>query len=81
MQNTDVTMPQTVPWKNEELPLDEVLGLTNTNAFVVLHNGKVVDEWYAEDVTRGTRLSSWSVAKSIVSLQVSQAIAAGKLSG
>ena len=41
-------MPQTVPWKNEELPLNEVLGLTNTNAFVVLHNGEVVDEWYAE---------------------------------
>lgn len=79
-QNTDVTMPQTVPWKNEQLPLNEVLALTNTNAFVVLHDGEVVDEWYAEGITPETRLSSWSVAKSIVSLQIGQAIAAGKLS-
>lgn len=74
----DLSTP--VPWKGEDLALSDVLAATNTNAFVVLHEGQVVQEWYADGQTASTRFSSWSVAKSVISLLVGQAIGRGELS-
>lgn len=73
-------LPSTVPWKGGELAVEEMLELTHTRAFVVLHEGRLVHEWYAPGVDAGTRLSSWSVAKSVISLMVGQAIGRGELS-
>lgn len=75
-----VELPKTVPWKGAEIPLQEMLEVTNSRAFVVLHDGELVHEWYDEGVDAETRLSSWSVAKSVVSLLVGQAIERGQLS-
>jgi hypothetical protein len=61
-------MPAAVPWGEGTLPVEEFLTHTNTRAFVVLHEGLLVTEWYADGVDAGTRLASWSVAKSMVSL-------------
>jgi CubicO group peptidase (beta-lactamase class C family) len=69
-----------VPWKGKQMPLRDVLGETKTNAFVVLHGGEVVEEWYADGKSATTRFSSWSVAKSVISLLVGQAIGRGELS-
>lgn len=74
----DLSTP--VPWKGEDLALSDVLAATNTNAFVVLHEGQVVQEWYADGRAASTRFSSWSVAKSVISLLVGQAIGRGELS-
>lgn len=71
------TMPATVPWKGEDVAVQEMLDTTHSKAFVVLRDGELVHEWYADGVTDADRLSSWSVAKSVVSLLVGQAIAAG----
>ncbi|WGX96928.1 serine hydrolase [Nocardioides sp. L-11A] len=68
-----------VPWKGRTVPVREFLTSTDTVAFVVVRDGQVTQEWYADDVDPGTRLSSWSVAKSFVSLLVGQAIGRGEL--
>ncbi|MFT3944535.1 MAG: serine hydrolase [Ancrocorticia sp.] len=73
-------IPGTVPWKGSDIPLDEMLDVTNSRAFLVVHDGKIVYEWYSEGVDGESGLSSWSVAKSVVSLMIGQAIGRGDLS-
>ena len=83
------TLPRTVPWgegtqdvpgtSQDSLGLEEFLTRTNTRAFVVLHRGRLVHEWYADGIGRDTKLASWSVAKSLVSLLTDQAVAEGRL--
>lgn len=75
-----VQLPATVPWKGERVAVAAMLEFTNTQAFVVLHDGKIVDEWYADGATEHSLLSSWSTGKSVVSLMIGQAIARGDLS-
>ncbi len=77
---TGETLPERVSWKGKEIPLERVLTDTHTRGFLVLHHGRVVDDWYADGVGDTTRFSSWSVAKSVVSLLVGQAIGRGELS-
>lgn len=71
---------QDVPWKGDRIPVTDFLETTDTDAFVVVEGGKITYEWYADGTTATTRLSSWSVAKSVVSLLVGQAIDRGELS-
>lgn len=71
---------ENVPWKGSEIAVSEMLERTNSRAFVVVHEGQIMHEWYANDVTPETTLSSWSVAKSVVSLMIGQAIERGDLS-
>lgn len=73
-------LPDAVPWKGAHIPVSEMLEITHSRAFVVLHEGKLVHEWYADGVAADTQLASWSVAKSVVSLLVGQAIGRGDLS-
>jgi CubicO group peptidase (beta-lactamase class C family) len=72
--------PVAVPWKGSTLPFREFLDTTHTKAFVVLRDGRLSYEWYRDGVTARTRMSSWSMAKSVVSLLVGQAIGRGELS-
>ncbi|MEU4421032.1 serine hydrolase [Actinoplanes sp. NPDC024001] len=72
-------VPATVPWKGARIPFTEFLDTTHTNAFLVLRDGAIEYEWYRAGITPGTRLSSWSMAKSVVSLLVGQAVARGEL--
>ncbi|MFI2284663.1 serine hydrolase domain-containing protein [Nocardia beijingensis] len=72
-------LPDRVPWKGSQVPVAEFLATTHTNSFVVLRGGARAHEWYRDGVTATTRQSSWSVAKSVVSLLTGQAIAAGRL--
>ena len=73
-------LPADVPWKGDRISVEEFLSTTHTRAFVVLQDGKLVEEWYDSGVTASTRLSSWSVAKSVISLLVGQSIERGTLS-
>jgi CubicO group peptidase (beta-lactamase class C family) len=68
-----------VPWKGRRISLDDFLSTTHTRALVVLRDGEVTDEWYAGGVMPDTRMSSWSVAKSVISLLIGQAIGRGDL--
>ncbi len=78
-RSTEV-VPATVPWRGgRAVRLENVLAETRTRAFVVLHRGRLVREWYDATTTPTTRLSSWSVAKSMVALVAAQAIDEGRL--
>ncbi|MEV5485503.1 MULTISPECIES: serine hydrolase domain-containing protein [Streptomyces] len=75
----DEPLPATVPWKGERVPTEQFLATTHTNAFLVLKDGRLAHEWYRDGVGPTTRLSSWSAAKSVVSLLAGQAIEQGRL--
>ncbi|MDX6744210.1 serine hydrolase [Actinocorallia sp. A-T 12471] len=79
LEPTAWTAPETVPWEGGTIPFEEFLTTTHTNAFIVLRDGKIGYEWYRDGVTDSTPLSSWSMAKSVVSLLVGQAIERGEL--
>ncbi len=89
LTSSDQRVPQTVPWGEgtqdvpgtsaSSLDLDDFLTRTNTRAFVVLHRGKLVYEWYGDGIDPDTKLASWSVAKSLVSLLTDQAVTEGRL--
>lgn len=76
----EAALPGTVPWKGKQIPVAEFLDTTRTNAFLVLRDGALTHEWYRDGVEPTTRLASWSMAKSVVSLLVGRAIDAGRLS-
>lgn len=73
-------LSQRVPWKGKDTDILNVLQETKTNAFLVMCRGNLVNEWYREPGRKTARQSSWSVAKSFVSLLIGQLIAEGKLS-
>lgn len=75
-----VQMPAVVPWHDGEAPLQEMLRRTRSRAFVVLHDGRLVFEWYAEGIDGDARLPSWSLTKSMVSLLVGALIGRGLVS-
>ncbi|WP_175583078.1 serine hydrolase domain-containing protein [Nocardia cyriacigeorgica] len=79
LPTADLPMPETVPWKGSQITLAEFLDTTKTNSFVVLRDGAVVHEWYRDGVDATTKQSSWSVAKSVVSLLIGRAIDAGQM--
>lgn len=69
-----------VPWPGGDVSREEFLRNTDTNAFVVVRDGLITHEWYADGYDAEQRLSSWSVAKSIVSLLLGRAVEDGLLS-
>lgn len=72
-------LPAQVPWKGSQIPLEEFLATTHTNSFVVLQDGRLAHEWYADGFDAASRQSSFSMAKSLVSLLVGQAVGRGEL--
>ena len=61
-------------------PLDEYLDRTDTAAFVVLRDDRIVYERYARGYDARSLLNSFSIAKSIVSTLVGMAVAEGRIS-
>ncbi len=59
--------------------LDEVLAQTHTDAFVVLHEGRVIEERYRGEMTASTRHLVMSVSKSIVGCVAAGLVDAGAL--
>jgi len=53
--------------------------LRHTRAIVVVHNGRIIAERYAEGFTADTRLTGWSMAKSITSSLIGVLVKQGKL--
>lgn len=80
LRSAERALPAEVPWKGGRITMSRFLTTTRTNALVVLQDGALAYEWYRDGVTAGTRMSSWSVAKSLVSLLIGQAIGRGELS-
>lgn len=51
----------------------------HTRAVVILHDGKVVAERYAEGITRNTPLIGWSMTKSVTNAMIGLLVKDGKL--
>ena len=79
LPSAPAAMPDEVTWKGSQVPFEEFLTTTSTNSFLVLQDGELAYEWYADGYDASTRQSSFSMAKSLVSLLVGQAIARGDL--
>ncbi|TLG04735.1 serine hydrolase [Nocardia cyriacigeorgica] len=79
LPKAEAPLPDTVPWKGARIPVAEFLDTTKTNSFVVLRDGVMIHEWYRDGVGPATKQSSWSVAKSVVSLLIGRAIEAGQM--
>lgn len=80
LPKAEAPLPDTVPWKGARISVAEFLDTTKTNSFVVLRDGVMIHEWYRDGVGPTTKQSSWSVAKSVVSLLIGRAIGAGQMS-
>ncbi|TLF56102.1 serine hydrolase [Nocardia cyriacigeorgica] len=80
LPKTEAPLPDTVPWKGAQITVSEFLDTTKTNSFVVLRDGVMIHEWYRDGVGPATKQSSWSVAKSVVSLLIGRAVDAGQMS-
>lgn len=50
----------------EDISLSDFLDRSYTDGFIVLHKGKIIQEYYANDMTEATPHLSQSVAKSVV---------------
>jgi CubicO group peptidase (beta-lactamase class C family) len=85
LEKTEGSLPQTIPWfdpmtKQERVEsLDELLELTDTNAFIVLRDDKIIYEGYFNDTGRDSIHTSFSAAKSVVSALIGTAIADGSI--
>ena len=62
-----------------ERPLDRYLDDTNTAAFIVMHEDRIVYERYARGFDERSLLNSFSIAKSVMSTLVGIAVAEGRI--
>jgi CubicO group peptidase (beta-lactamase class C family) len=66
-------------WDGRDHSLDEILARTYTTGFLVIKDGRIVDERYFNGADQNSIFTSWSIAKSFISTLVGLAIADGKL--
>lgn len=69
-----------VNYDGQPLEMQEFLDTTNTNALLVIRDGKISYEYYKEDKFKNSRLPSYSVGKAMTALVVGQLIDQGKIS-
>ena len=69
----------TYKWKNAVHTLNELLAATKTTGFLVIKNGRIVDERYFLGADETSTFTSMSVAKSFTSTLVGCALADGKI--
>lgn len=72
-------IPSTVNWKGSDVPWQKFLDESYTNAFLILRNGVVTYQYYRDGFTPTTRLPSYSVGKTMLSIVVGQLVAQGKI--
>jgi CubicO group peptidase (beta-lactamase class C family) len=70
---------QNVKYDGKRIAFDDFLKQTNTNAFIIIRDGKITYESYLNGKTQSTILPSYSVAKTMTSLLIGQLISEGKL--
>jgi CubicO group peptidase (beta-lactamase class C family) len=68
-----------VTWNGKKQDFATFLKETNTNAFLIIRNGKITFEQYWNGKTKSTVLPSYSVAKTMTSLLIGQLIDEGKI--
>lgn len=76
---TDAEAITEVIWQGKKVTFDEFLSATQTNAFLVVRDGKITYEKYLNGKSESTVLPSYSVAKTMTSLVIGQLIDEGVL--
>ncbi|MFC3051738.1 serine hydrolase domain-containing protein [Kordiimonas pumila] len=66
-----------VPIAGKTMSLPEALTYTDTNALLVIKDGKIVYEEYRNGANPDSRFISWSIAKSVTSILMGKALEAG----
>ena len=72
-------LPKNVNYGGTEISLEKFIDDTETNAFLVIKDGKLVFEKYYNGKSKDTLLPTYSVAKTLTSIMIGQLITAGKL--
>ena len=72
-------LPKNVNYGGTEISLEKFIADTETNAFLVIKDGKLVFEKYYNGKSKDTLLPTYSVAKTLTSIMIGQLITAGKL--
>lgn len=72
-------LPATVKWEGTQIPFADFLSKTSTNAFLVVRDGVITNEWYNKTTTAKTKLPSYSMAKTLTSIMIGQLIADGRI--
>ena len=65
--------------KARSITVAEWLELSQTDAFIVIHDGHIVAEQYFGEMTPDTRHSVWSSSKSVIAVLMAGLLAGGKL--
>lgn len=73
------TVQMSYSFLDNETTVGEMLGRTATNSYMVIKDGKVVDEVYFNGYNEKDKITSWSVAKSVLSMLVGIAVEEGKI--
>ena len=68
-----------VTWQGDKVSFQEFLDATQTNAFLVIRDGKITYEKYLNGKTKSTVLPSYSVAKTMTALVIGQLVDEGAL--
>jgi CubicO group peptidase (beta-lactamase class C family) len=71
--------PTTVTWQGSKVSWQEFLDKSYTNALLIVRNGVVTYQYYKDGFTPTTRLPSYSVGKTMLSIVVGQLVAQGKI--
>ncbi|MHB8383770.1 MAG: serine hydrolase domain-containing protein [Candidatus Binataceae bacterium] len=66
-------------FKGKRRSLDDLLARSKTQGFLVIKDGRIVDERYLNGADDKTKFTSWSIAKSFTSTLVGLALADGKI--
>jgi CubicO group peptidase (beta-lactamase class C family) len=69
----------TYTFAGKQHSLDDLLARSRTQGFLVIKDGKIVDERYFNGASDKSKFTSWSVAKSFTSTLVGLALADGKI--
>lgn len=69
----------TYTFADKQHTLDDLLARSRTQGFLVIKDGKIVDERYFNGANDKSRFTSWSVAKSFTSTLVGLALADGRI--
>ena len=69
----------TYTFAGKQHTVDDLLARSRTQGFLVIKDGKIVDERYFNGANDKSKFTSWSVAKSFTSTLVGLALADGKI--
>ena len=78
-ENGNSETVQSVNYDGKRITFDEFLAKTQTNAFLIIRDGKITYETYLNGKSEETILPSYSVAKTMTSLLIGQLIDEGKI--